>query len=107
MLVITEKAGAKIKTLLAEEHKPQFGLRVYVSGGGCQGVQYGMTFEERANPDDTVVEAHGVKLFIDAESAPMLQGVEVDYIESPQGSGFAINNPHAKSSSCGCGSSNA
>lgn len=104
MLVITEKAGAKIKMLLAEENKPQFGLRVYATGGGCQGSQYGMTFEEQANPDDTVVEAHGVKVFIDAESAPMLQGVEVDYVDSPQGSGFAINNPHAKSS-CGCGSS--
>lgn len=102
MLVITEKAGAKIKNLLAEGQTPNHGLRIYVSGGGCQGFQYGMTFEEQANPDDTVVEAHGVKLFIDVESAPMLQGVEVDYIESPEGSGFAIKNPQAKSS-CGCG----
>lgn len=104
MLAISEKAGAKIKTLLAEENKPYHGLRVYVAGGGCQGFQYGMTFEERANPDDTIVEAHGVKVFIDAQSAPMLQGAEVDYVDSLQGSGFAIKNPQAKSS-CGCGSS--
>jgi iron-sulfur cluster insertion protein len=104
MLVVTEKAGAKIKSLLAEEPKPHSGLRIYVAGGGCQGFQYGMTFEEQANPDDTIIEAHGVKLFIDAESAPLLQGVEVDYVDSLQGSGFAIKNPQAKSS-CGCGSS--
>jgi iron-sulfur cluster insertion protein len=77
---------------------------VYVSGGGCQGFQYGMTFEEQANPDDTVVEAHGVKVFIDAQSAPMLHDAEVDYVDSLQGSGFAIKNPQAKSS-CGCGNS--
>jgi iron-sulfur cluster insertion protein len=104
MLVITEKAGAKIKDLLAEEQKSHYGLRVYVAGGGCQGFQYGMTFEEQANPDDTVVEAHGVKVFIDAQSAPMLHDAEVDYVESLQGSGFAIKNPQAKSS-CGCGNS--
>jgi iron-sulfur cluster insertion protein len=104
MLVITEKAGAKIKDLLAEEQKSHYGLRVYVAGGGCQGFQYGMTFEEQANPDDTVVEAHGVKVFIDAQSAPMLHDAEVDYVDSLQGSGFAIKNPQAKSS-CGCGNS--
>ncbi len=104
MLVITEKAGAKIKDLLAEENKPEYGLRVYVAGGGCQGFQYGMTFEEQANPDDTIVEAYGVKVFIDAQSAPMLRGAEVDYVDSLQGSGFAIKNPQAKSS-CGCGNS--
>jgi len=104
MLVITEKAGAKIKALLAEESNPYHGLRVYVAGGGCQGFQYGMTFEEQANPDDTIVEAHGVKVYVDAQSAPMLEGAEVDYVDSLQGSGFAIKNPQAKSS-CGCGSS--
>lgn len=104
MLLITEKAGAKIKTLLAGEDKAYGGLRVYVSGGGCQGFQYGMTFEEQANPDDTIVEAHGVKVFIDAQSEPMLAGAEVDYVDSLEGSGFAIKNPQAKSS-CGCGNS--
>jgi len=104
MVVITEKAGAKIKTLLAGETTAYEGLRVYVSGGGCQGVQYGMTFEERANPDDTIIEAHGVKVFIDSESAPMLDGAEVDYVDSREGAGFAIKNPQAKSS-CGCGNS--
>jgi iron-sulfur cluster insertion protein len=104
MLVITEKAGAKIKDLLAAEQKPASGLRVYVSGGGCQGFQYGMTFEEQANADDTVIEAHGVRVFVDGQSAPLLSGSEVDYIDGLEGSGFSIKNPQAKSS-CGCGQS--
>jgi len=104
MVVITEKAGEKIRDILAEEQKAHYGLRVYVAGGGCHGFQYGMVFEEQANEDDTVVEAHGVKVFIDAQSAPMLQGAEVDYVDSLQGSGFSIKNPQAKSS-CGCGNS--
>ncbi|HET8760270.1 MAG TPA: iron-sulfur cluster insertion protein ErpA [Nitrospiria bacterium] len=104
MVVITEKAGAKIKDLLAGEEKPSQGLRIYVSGGGCQGFQYGMAFEEQANADDTVIEAHGVRVFVDAQSAPLLSGAEVDYIDSLEGSGFSIKNPQAKSS-CGCGQS--
>jgi iron-sulfur cluster insertion protein len=104
MLVITEKAGQKIKGLLAEEQKEGYGLRVYVAGGGCQGFEYGMVFEEQANEDDTVIEAHGVKVFVDAQSAPMLQGTQVDYQDSLEGSGFSIKNPQAKSS-CGCGNS--
>jgi len=104
MLVITEKAGQKIKGLLTEEKKVGYGLRVYVAGGGCQGFEYGMVFEEQANEDDTVIEAHGVKVFVDAQSAPMLQGTQVDYQDSLEGSGFSIKNPQAKSS-CGCGNS--
>jgi iron-sulfur cluster insertion protein len=104
MLLITEKAGAKIKDLLAAEQNPAAGLRVYASGGGCQGLQYGMTFEEQANADDTVIEAHGVRVFVDGESAPLLSGTEVDYVDGPEGSGFSITNPQAKSS-CGCGKS--
>lgn len=104
MVVITEKAGAKIKDLLAGEEKPGQGLRIYVAGGGCQGFQYGMAFEEQANSDDTVIEAHGVRVFVDAQSAPLLSGAEVDYIDSLEGSGFSIKNPQAKSS-CGCGQS--
>lgn len=104
MVVLTEKAGEKIKAILAEEKKENYGLRVYVSGGGCHGFQYGMVFEEQANGDDTVVQAHGVRLFIDAQSAPMLQGTEVDYVDGLQESGFSIKNPQAKSS-CGCGNS--
>lgn len=104
MLVITEKAGEKIKGLLAEEKKEHYGLRVYVAGGGCHGFEYGMVFEEAANPDDTVIEAHGVKVFLDAQSVSMLQGAEVDYHDTQQGAGFSIKNPQAKSS-CGCGTS--
>jgi iron-sulfur cluster insertion protein len=103
-MVITEKAGEKIKDLLAGEEKVNHGLRVYVSGGGCQGFQYGMAFDEQANPDDTVIEAHGVRVFVDAQSAPLLSGAEVDYVDSLEGSGFSIKNPQAKSS-CGCGQS--
>ena len=104
MLVITEKAGEKIKGILSDENKENYGLRVYVSGGGCHGFEYGMVFEERANDDDTVIEAHGVKVFVDAQSASMLQGAEVDYVDSLQGAGFSVKNPQAKSS-CGCGNS--
>lgn len=104
MVVITEKAGEKIKGLLAGENKETYGLRVYVSGGGCNGFQYGMVFDEQANEDDTVIEAHGVKVFVDAQSASMLQGAEVDYVESLQGAGFSVKTPQAKSS-CGCGNS--
>jgi iron-sulfur cluster insertion protein len=104
MLVITEKAGEKIKGILSDEKKENYGLRVYVSGGGCHGFEYGMVFEERANDDDTVIEVHGVKVFVDAQSASMLQGAEVDYVDSLQGAGFSVKNPQAKSS-CGCGNS--
>ncbi len=104
MLVITEKAGEKIKGILSEEKKENYGLRVYVSGGGCHGFQYGMVFEERSNDDDTVIEAHGIKVFVDAQSASMLQDAEVDYVDSLQGAGFSVKNPQAKSS-CGCGNS--
>jgi len=88
-------AQKKIGELLQEE-KDAIGLRVYVKGGGCHGYQYGMSFETKTADDDTIVEAGGVKVIMDSQSAPLLSGSEVDYVDSVQGSGFAIKNPQAK-----------
>jgi iron-sulfur cluster insertion protein len=103
MVTISEKAQQKIGELL-EEEKDSIGLRVYVKGGGCHGYQYGMSFETKAGDDDTIIEEGGVKVILDSQSAPLLSGAEVDYVDSVQGSGFAIKNPQAKTT-CGCGSS--
>src|SRR5579883_2626389 len=103
MVTITSGAEQKIKELIAEE-KDAVGLRIYVRGGGCHGYQYGMAFESKIGDDDTVIEKGGVQVIMDSQSAPLLNGAEVDYVESLQGSGFAVKNPQAKTT-CGCGSS--
>jgi iron-sulfur cluster insertion protein len=103
MLTISTKAEEKIKELMQEE-QDTVGLRVYVRGGGCHGYQYGMAFESKLGDDDTVIEKGDVKVIMDSQSAPLLNGAEVDYVDSLQGSGFAIKNPNAKTT-CGCGSS--
>ncbi len=103
MVTISEMAEKKIKELIVEE-KDAVGLRIYVKGGGCHGYQYGMAFESKVADDDTVIEKGGVQVIMDSQSAPLLQGAEVDYVDSLQGSGFAIKNPVAKTT-CGCGSS--
>ncbi len=103
MITITPVAEQKIKELMAEE-KDTVGLRIYVRGGGCHGYQYGMAFESKLSDDDTVIEKGGVKVILDSQSSPLLSGAEVDYVDSLQGSGFAIKNPQAKTT-CGCGSS--
>ncbi|MEW6248060.1 MAG: iron-sulfur cluster insertion protein ErpA [Nitrospirota bacterium] len=103
MITITEKAEQKILELMKEE-QDTVGLRIYVRGGGCHGYQYGMAFESKLSDDDTVVEKGGVKVILDSQSAPLLSGAEVDYVDSLQGSGFSIKNPQAKTT-CGCGSS--
>jgi iron-sulfur cluster insertion protein len=103
MVTITTMAEQKIKELIVEE-KDAVGLRIYVKGGGCHGYQYGMAFESKVADDDTVIEKGGVQVIMDSQSAPLLQGAEVDYVDSLQGSGFAIKNPQAKTT-CGCGSS--
>lgn len=103
MVTITNGAEQKIKELMQEE-KDAVGLRIYVRGGGCHGYQYGMAFETKVAEDDTVIEKGGVQVIMDSQSAPLLQGCEVDYVDSLQGSGFAIKNPQAKTT-CGCGSS--
>ena len=103
MITITAQAEQKIRELMQED-KGAVGLRVYVKGGGCHGYQYGMAFESKMGDDDTVIEKGDVKVIMDAQSVPLLNGTEVDYVDSVQGSGFALKNPQAKTT-CGCGSS--
>lgn len=103
-LMFTDSAANKVKDLIAEEKNPALMLRVFVTGGGCSGFQYGFTFEENANEDDTRVEKNGVTLLIDPLSFQYLTGAEIDYQESLQGAQFVIKNPNAKTT-CGCGSS--
>lgn len=100
----TESAARKVKELLAEEGNPELKLRVFVTGGGCAGFQYGFTFDEHVNDDDTTVEAHGVTLVIDPMSYQYLMGAEIDYKEDLEGAQFVIRNPNAVTT-CGCGSS--
>ncbi len=105
MVTITPMAEEKIKELVAEESEEEIiGLRIYVKGGGCSGYQYGMSFESKMEDDDPIIEKGGVKVIVDSQIAPMLNGAEDDYVDSLKGSGFAIKNPQAKST-CGCGSS--
>ncbi len=103
-LVFTENAAKKVKELIDEEGTPDLKLRVFVSGGGCSGFQYGFTFEEEVNDDDTQVDKDGVTLLIDPMSLQYLMGAEIDYTDSLQGSQFVIRNPNA-TTTCGCGSS--
>ena len=104
LVTITSKAAEKIQEFMAEEEgKPQF-LRIYVQGGGCSGLSYGMGFEKEAEEDDSIMEENGVKVLVDSMSIDHLNGANVDYIESLMGSGFKINNPNV-TKSCSCGSS--
>ena len=103
-LVFTDSAANKVKDLIIEEGNPDLKLRVFVSGGGCSGFQYGFTFDEIRNEDDTVLEKDGVMLLIDPMSYQYLVGAEIDYTEGLEGSQFVIRNPNA-TSTCGCGSS--
>lgn len=103
-LVFTDSAANKVKDLIVEEGNPELKLRVFVTGGGCSGFQYGFTFDEVTNEDDTVMEKNGVTLLIDPMSFQYLVGAEIDYSEGLQGSQFVIKNPNA-TSTCGCGSS--
>jgi iron-sulfur cluster insertion protein len=102
--VFTDNAANKVKELILEEGNPELKLRVFVSGGGCSGFQYGFTFDEVANEDDTTLEKDGVTLLIDPMSYQYLVGAEIDYSEGLEGSQFVIKNPNA-TSTCGCGSS--
>lgn len=104
VVTVTESAIAKVRSLIEEEDNPDLKLRVYVTGGGCSGFQYGFTFDEVVADDDSIVERDGVKVVVDAMSYPYLVGAVVNYEEGLQGSKFVIQNPNA-SSTCGCGSS--
>jgi iron-sulfur cluster insertion protein len=103
-LVFTDSAARKVKELIDEEGNPALKLRVFVTGGGCAGFQYGFTFDEAVNEDDATMEKNGVTLLIDAMSYQYLVGAEIDYQESIEGAQFVIKNPNA-STTCGCGSS--
>lgn len=104
ILVFTDSAAEKVRELIEEEGNPDLKLRVFVTGGGCAGFQYGFTFDEDVAEDDTMFEKNGVKLLIDAMSYQYLIGAEIDYTEGLEGSQFVIRNPNA-TSTCGCGSS--
>src|ERR1700687_5561 len=103
-LVFTDSAASKVKALIEEEGNNDLKLRVFVTGGGCSGFQYGFTFDEVTNEDDTVMSKNGVQLLIDPMSFQYLVGAEIDYQESLEGSQFVIKNPNA-TTTCGCGSS--
>jgi iron-sulfur cluster insertion protein len=102
--VFTDSAADKVKALIDEEGNPDLKLRVFVTGGGCSGFQYGFTFDETVNDDDTEMQKNGVTLLIDAMSYQYLVGAEIDYKEDLEGAQFVIKNPNA-TTTCGCGSS--
>ena len=104
VLVFTDAAAGKVGELIREEANPSLKLRVFVSGGGCSGFQYGFTFDENMEEGDFCVENRGVQLLVDPMSAQYLMGAEIDYKEDLQGAQFVIRNPNAKTT-CGCGSS--
>ena len=103
-LIFTDSAAEKVRDLVIEEGNPDLKLRVFVQGGGCSGFQYGFTFDEETNEDDTVMEKNGVSLLIDAMSYQYLVGAEIDYKDGLEGAQFVIKNPNA-TTTCGCGSS--
>lgn len=103
-IVFTDAAARKVQELVLEERNPDLKLRVYISGGGCSGFQYGFSFDEEQAEDDIAVENDGVKLLVDPLSFQYLMGAEVDYSENLQGAQFVIRNPNA-ATTCGCGSS--
>jgi|TARA_B100000795_G_scaffold179328_1_gene135731 iron-sulfur cluster insertion protein len=104
LLVFTDAAASKVKDLIEEEKNDSLKLRVFVSGGGCSGFQYGFTFDENIQDGDTQVEKNGVTLLVDPMSFQYLTGAEIDYKEDLEGSQFVIKNPNA-TTTCGCGSS--
>lgn len=104
VLNVTPAAVNVIRQLLEQRNIPGYSLRVFVSGGGCSGLQYGMAFEQEPRDFDAVVETEGVKLVVDPTSLMYLQGATIDYVDSLMGGGFRIDNPNAVSS-CGCGHS--
>uniref|UniRef100_E6QHD4 Putative HesB protein n=1 Tax=mine drainage metagenome TaxID=410659 RepID=E6QHD4_9ZZZZ len=103
-IVFTDSAADKVREILVEEGNADMKLRVYVTGGGCSGFQYGFAFEEKAGEDDTVVTKNGVDMVVDPMSFQYLAGAEIDYQEGLEGSRFIIKNPNA-TTTCGCGSS--
>src|SRR6188768_4480980 len=104
LVVLSEAAAAKLTELTAGEANPQTGLRVYVYSGGCSGFRYGMMLEDQPTPEDNVLDASGIKVYVDGQSVSLLQGSQIDYVDTLMGAGFTVNNPNAVAA-CGCGSS--
>lgn len=103
-VILTERAAARVRELMAAENNPALMLRVTVSGGGCSGFQYGFDLETATQDDDRISEQHGVKLVLDEASMDLLQGSEIDFVEDLMAASFRIQNPQA-TSTCGCGNS--
>ncbi len=103
-IVFTDAAATKVGELIREEENPNLKLRVFISGGGCSGFQYGFTFDDKIEDGDSRIENQGVTLLVDPMSAQYLIGAEIDYKEDLQGAQFIIRNPNA-STTCGCGQS--
>jgi iron-sulfur cluster insertion protein len=104
MITLTDKAAEKVQTLQKSENKPNYGMRIKVVGGGCSGYSYSMDFEKESVAGDSVFETHGVKLFVDPKSLPMIDNCQIDWVDGLSGAGFTIQNPNAKGT-CGCGHS--
>jgi len=103
-LSLTDAAASKLRELTAAETSPEIGLRVYVYSGGCSGFKYGMMIEDAPTAEDKMLEANGVKVYVDGKSIDLLRGAQIDYVDTLMGAGFTVNNPNAVSA-CGCGSS--
>jgi iron-sulfur cluster assembly accessory protein len=101
---LSDAAAVKLRELTAEEQNPAIGLRVYVYSGGCSGFRYGMMLEDAPTTEDRILEANGVKVYVDGKSVDLLQGSQIDYVDTLMGAGFTVNNPNAVAA-CGCGSS--
>ena len=103
-ITVTPEAANKIQTLIDEQQESIYGLRIFVSGGGCSGMQYGMAFEENPQPNDEMIEVDGIRVVVDPNSLDYVHGATIDYVDNLMGGGFRIENPNAVAS-CGCGSS--
>ena len=104
VLSLTDAAATKLAELTKEETNPDIGLRVYVYSGGCSGYRYGMMLEDAPTADDQILSSNGVRVYVDTNSIGLLQGSQIDYVDTLMGAGFTVNNPNAVAA-CGCGSS--
>ena len=104
MVSLTDAAVLKLTELTKEETNPDVGLRVYVYSGGCSGFRYGMMLEDAPTPEDRVLDVSGIKVYVDGQSVDLLNGSQIDYVDTLMGAGFTVNNPNAVAA-CGCGSS--
>ncbi len=104
VVTLTDAAVSKLSELTKEETNPAIGLRVYVYSGGCSGFRYGMMLEDAPTPEDQVLDVSGIKVYVDGQSVSLLQGSQIDYVDTLMGAGFTVNNPNAVAA-CGCGSS--